>query len=170
VIDIDTEVDALFGLLNIINYRYALMSDPTEHWTALSHLWTLSVEGQYYVIWPALLTILLRRGRKVALHVTVAAILAIAAWRGIVFVSSASPYYKIYFSSDTRADELMFGCALALWRTGGLRGIRVGVRAEGIWSYDSPFGGTMPCGVSGSLRNSLAFRSNFDRSRRFALV
>ena len=109
----DTELDAAAALLYFADYRYALYP---VHETALVHTWSLAVEEQFYVFWPLLLIALLRWDRRAALRATLALIIAIGAWRGFLLVTHADPFRRIYFAFDARADELLIGCVLALWR------------------------------------------------------
>ena len=109
----DTIIDAVAALLYFADYRYAIMAPEA---TALVHTWSLSVEEQFYFIWPLLLIALLMWSRRAAMFVTSVLIIIVVAWRGFLLVSVADPVHRIYFAFDTRADELLIGCALALWR------------------------------------------------------
>jgi len=72
----------------------------------LGHTWSLAIEEQFYLVWPALLLIL--RGR--ALQFAVAAIVAASAIRLV----ATGPLE--YFSTITRADAILLGCVLAMVR------------------------------------------------------
>jgi peptidoglycan/LPS O-acetylase OafA/YrhL len=109
----DTAVDALAALFYVEDFRYAF--SPGQG-TALVHLWSLSVEEQFYFIWPFLLILSLSLfGRKRSLYVVCASIILVITWR-FALLSELSPslYYRIYASFDTRIDELLIGSALAL--------------------------------------------------------
>lgn len=93
----------------------------------LQHLWSLSVEEQFYVIWPILLVALYKvRIGKLAPRVKiffVSAALAIAstAWMIHLSVTNGFPIpndpSRVYFGTDTHAMGLLVGCAAAaLWR------------------------------------------------------
>ena len=112
----DTTIDAIAALFYVLNYHYVAMVNLDQHWTALSHLWSLSVEEQFYIIWPPLLILLLKWNRKLALQTVLVGAVIIFCWRNLLFFISEPPRYHIYFALDTRADELMIGCALALWQ------------------------------------------------------
>jgi peptidoglycan/LPS O-acetylase OafA/YrhL len=72
----------------------------------LGHTWSLAIEEQYYLVWPAL--ILLLRGRLL----TVAVIGIIAA--STVRIVATGPFE--YFSTVTRADAILVGAVVALVR------------------------------------------------------
>ncbi|HEY2478676.1 MAG TPA: acyltransferase family protein [Solirubrobacterales bacterium] len=88
----------------------------------LNHLWSLSVEEQFYIFWPFMLLIGLRfiheRGDadglrpKLALWTLVLAV-ASSIWMAILYHPSLDPS-RIYYGTDTRAAELLFGAALAM--------------------------------------------------------
>lgn len=82
----------------------------------LSHMWSLSVEEQFYVVWPLILLILLwvLRSRVV---VSVATLLLTVASFVLMF-SLAQPNMdntRVYEGTDTRAGGLLLGAALAIW-------------------------------------------------------
>ncbi|HKO13113.1 MAG TPA: acyltransferase [Acidobacteriaceae bacterium] len=76
-----------------------------------SHFWSLSVEEQFYLIWPFVLS---RMSRRAALAVAVATAALLATWRmsGIVplFPHSGWPNFHTEFCADT----LFTGCVAAL--------------------------------------------------------
>ena len=119
----NTTIDAVAALLYLADYGYVLMP---AHWSFLGHTWSLSVEEQFYFIWPLLLIVLLKWSkRRIAFYATLVLIFVVAVWRGFVFVTSSDlgatsaetrAYVRIYCAFDTRADVLLIGCALALWQ------------------------------------------------------
>lgn len=80
----------------------------------LGPTWTLAVEEQFYLVWPLLLLALLRfwNVRKVA-WITAGLAGAFVLERTVLVVIGA-PLNRLYNGPDTRADELLIGCALAL--------------------------------------------------------
>jgi peptidoglycan/LPS O-acetylase OafA/YrhL len=76
----------------------------------LVHTWTLSLEEQFYLLWPLLLPVVARRRRPALVLAVVAAL--VVAWRVVLSMSGAS-VERIYFGPDTRADAIVIGCALA---------------------------------------------------------
>jgi peptidoglycan/LPS O-acetylase OafA/YrhL len=91
---------------------YFAQSQPPS---PLQHYWSLAVEEQFYVVWPALLAVLLfARRRSVVVAALVIAAGGSLAWS---IVSTASTPTSAYFSSPARAWELAVGALLALgWR------------------------------------------------------
>jgi len=93
----------------------------------LQHLWSLSVEEQFYVIWPILLVALYKvkignLSPRVKIFV-VSATLAIASTAWMIYLSVTNGYpipndpSRVYFGTDTHAMGLLVGCAAAaMWR------------------------------------------------------
>lgn len=78
----------------------------------VGHTWSLSVEEQFYIAWPALLIGLLAisRYRGIAIGLLLATV-AISVWRLILWEPEA--IQRIARATDTRADALLIGCAVA---------------------------------------------------------
>lgn len=83
--------------------NYFVASNP---WL-LGHLWSLSIEEQFYLIWPLALAIAFRRRRTIALAVVLAAPLL-----RVVFYFAGFQYIEYYF--PTVADAIATGCLLAI--------------------------------------------------------
>jgi peptidoglycan/LPS O-acetylase OafA/YrhL len=101
---------------------------------ALNHFWSLSIEEQFYFLWPMTLLFVLRRyGRAAASWVAVAVILLCPLIRVLTFELGGAYLRHINgVSFQGRADALMFGCLVAL--SSGLRPFeRVYRWAEPIW-------------------------------------
>jgi peptidoglycan/LPS O-acetylase OafA/YrhL len=80
----------------------------------MGQTWSLSVEEYFYFLWPALLIVIARRGKRDTLKLA-----SIATAASVVYQVAASrdfqwSGYRIYFSPDTRADQLLIGCLLAV--------------------------------------------------------
>jgi len=83
----------------------------------LQHTWSLAVETQFYLVWPVLLLVILKRfGQKV---IPIAA-LAIALFSGTALflvslqLDASSSVSHVYFGTDTHSIGLFLGAALAV--------------------------------------------------------
>jgi peptidoglycan/LPS O-acetylase OafA/YrhL len=106
-------------VLHDVSY-FARFAPPSP----LNHLWSLSVEEQFYIVWPFLLMLGLHlvpeAARKTGVRPRLAAVtIAAALLSGILMAILYSPTLdpsRVYYGTDTRALELLAGAALAmLW-------------------------------------------------------
>jgi peptidoglycan/LPS O-acetylase OafA/YrhL len=85
----------------------------------LKHTWSLAVEEQWYLIWPiavfAMLKVTRERGRRLGLAIGVTAALCALStiWMISLYTPGADPS-RVYYGTDTRAQELLAGALLAL--------------------------------------------------------
>jgi peptidoglycan/LPS O-acetylase OafA/YrhL len=85
--------------------------------SALEHLWSLSIEEQFYLVFPLLCGfVLTRRSRKHAVGLVLGAALAATVVRLVLFEPGVDPS-RIYFGTDTRAAGLLLGVALGVFWT-----------------------------------------------------
>jgi peptidoglycan/LPS O-acetylase OafA/YrhL len=81
----------------------------------LGHTWSLAVEEQFYMLWPALLLAILALSSNAtsALRFILALIVVVTCWRAMLVFTGAGPD-RLYNGTDTRADALLIGAALSL--------------------------------------------------------
>ena len=86
----------------------------------LRHLWSLAAEEQFYVVWPLLLAVALRR--RVAARTLLASLagvtLFLILYRTILTLAGMGAG-RLYESPDTTADGLALGCLIAFAVHGG---------------------------------------------------
>jgi peptidoglycan/LPS O-acetylase OafA/YrhL len=96
----------------ISNYWYIFDPKGIED---LVHTWTLSVEEQFYILWPVTFAFLVSRLGVTWRLVKVIGMIAAAVWAwraGLNYYGA--PWQRLYHALDTRADALMCGSALAV--------------------------------------------------------
>lgn len=98
------------SLLYVSNYYQAIYGDPS---TAFSHTWSLGIEEQFYLCWPALF-VAFRKRPKLLMQSTAVLIGLVWVHRFVLkFVFHVRQDY-FYEAFDTRMDHLLIGCLLAL--------------------------------------------------------
>ena len=101
---------AVSSLLYFSNYFIAFNQDSNN---AFSHTWSLAIEEQFYLFFPLLFLLFCRNLKHLKIAI-VGLILATWIWRVVlVFGFTASGGY-IYSAFDTRLDNLLVGCLLAV--------------------------------------------------------
>jgi peptidoglycan/LPS O-acetylase OafA/YrhL len=86
----------------------------------LIHLWSLSVEEQFYFLAPLALVFTLPRFTRPRILTGLVAIGAIGVlWRGVLVANDVSKF-RIRFGLDTHADGLILGCVLGIAFASGL--------------------------------------------------
>ncbi len=113
-------------ILHNVSY-FARFAPPSP----LNHLWSLSVEEQFYIVWPFLLMAALHfvpeDRRKAGPRPRLAAVALVAALcsgilMAVLYHPSLDPS-RVYYGTDTRALELLVGAALAMvWPSRRLTG------------------------------------------------
>jgi peptidoglycan/LPS O-acetylase OafA/YrhL len=117
----DVTADAASAALYVSNIRFAFQAtDYLQSELAPSpilHFWSLSVEEQFYLFWPAILLLVARGrgdpGRRVAL---VAGAISVASFLLALWLTGANQPWA-FFSLPTRAWELGLGAFLAIGAT-----------------------------------------------------
>jgi peptidoglycan/LPS O-acetylase OafA/YrhL len=117
--------DALASVFYFNNWHQILAhTSYFQHFarpSLLQHFWSLSVEEQFYLVWPPVLLLLLRAGvrrSRIALGALALAI-ASAALMAALFNGTVD-HTRIYFGTDTHAAPILLGVSLACcWPTMG---------------------------------------------------
>jgi peptidoglycan/LPS O-acetylase OafA/YrhL len=99
------------ALATVTYWTNWLQADGTHLYHGLSHTWSLAIEEQFYLLWP-LVIIALRGRRRAVVALAVLGSLAAITLRLMLWDDGAG-FWRGYFGTDTRADGLLIGCALA---------------------------------------------------------
>jgi len=98
---------ALYGLtytMNVLETFSGTAKAAADH-LGVSHLWSLGLEEQFYVLWPAALYLLLRRGVRTRSILSVLVVVIVA----LVVVRES-----VRSGSMLRFDAILIGCALGV--------------------------------------------------------
>ncbi|PWJ25283.1 peptidoglycan/LPS O-acetylase OafA/YrhL [Branchiibius hedensis] len=119
--------DGLATVLYVSNWRLLLSDDAYFGSTLgmpspLRHTWSLAIEEQFYLVFPLLLVAILavtwrlspRRPRLPATAVFVVLATASAVWMAVQYVPGTEPT-RVYYSTATRAFELLIGAVAGIW-------------------------------------------------------
>ena len=83
----------------------------------LSPTWSLAQEGQFYLLWPLMLALLLRWRQRTSFVLGVLGVSILALVAAVPLVRHTYPAYGAYTSPLDRSAELLLGCGAAiLWR------------------------------------------------------
>ena len=119
--DLRSKDDAVASLLYLQNYRNAIVGHSNS---SIAHSWSLAVEEQFYLLWPAAFLLLARRGYRTTFWVLIAAIATVLAWRCLAHGVLGFSISWLYNAFDSRFDSLAIGCLLAVaLRSGKVRNV-----------------------------------------------
>jgi peptidoglycan/LPS O-acetylase OafA/YrhL len=122
-------LDSLATFFYVANWHFIVSGQnyfvATGAPSPLLHTWTLSIEEQFYIVWPLVVLGVVRCSRtlKPLLVVAVAGAVASAVEMAVLFHPQTDPT-RVYFGTDTHAQCLLVGAALAvaiaMWRRRGV--------------------------------------------------
>jgi len=112
--------DLLGSLFYVQNWRlvlsgqsyFAAFGSPSP----LRHMWSLAIEEQWYLVWPLVLSIIVTVTRR-NYHLVIATILGLATASALLMAALYHPggdASRAYYGTDTRAQALLVGAALAV--------------------------------------------------------
>ncbi len=122
--------DAIASIFYVNNWWY-IVADQSYFESIgrpplLKHLWSLAVEEQFYLVWPALAFFIVRRSSRRTLRwVALGLAAASTTWMAVLSSTNGYPEFadpsRAYFGTDAHAMGLLIGAALATaWRPGRL--------------------------------------------------
>jgi len=107
--------DAFYCFVYMVNFHFAKATgyfDTPASPSPLLHFWSLAVEEQYYLVWPALLVVLINLRRRISLVLFLAALVGSAL--ASVMLSPRYPLFAFYML-PTRMWEFLIGAGMILF-------------------------------------------------------
>lgn len=104
-------IDAFISAFYLSNWARAFLIHPPDF---LGHTWSLSIEEQFYVLWPIILFLFLNVFKERKFVIISIAIIALLSWLlRIYLANNGASIARLFNGLDTRADALMVGCTVA---------------------------------------------------------
>lgn len=150
-------LDAFAALGYVANWRMIYRGGDyftqTSAPSPLQHTWSLGIEEQFYLVWPLVVALLLAflltrwRATLLALCLSGAAASAIAA----ALLYRPQDANRAYFGTDTRAQSLLIGAALAVLLPALIAGVTGKRGSNGIMRRSAAAAGGLGIGAVGWL-------------------
>jgi peptidoglycan/LPS O-acetylase OafA/YrhL len=121
---VNLRLDSLSTLFYVSNWHFIFGNSNYFNFTAqtapLAHMWSLSIEEQFYIVWPPVVLVMLRLGRRLRPSRRLWPVLATAVVGALASALDMSTLYRhgasvmrIYEGTDTRSQDILVGAALA---------------------------------------------------------
>jgi len=114
----DLRADGLSSLFYVANWHFIATGSNYFGQTGLAspllHLWSLAVEEQFYLLWPLLVLAILKKWASLRVLLVVCVVGALASALEMALLYSPSDANRLYYGTDTRAQSLLVGAALAV--------------------------------------------------------
>jgi peptidoglycan/LPS O-acetylase OafA/YrhL len=108
--DVSPTRSAIAALTYHMNFM--MMFESTAHEWALTHTWSLSIEEQFYLVWPILVLGFVAMSRRSPARAIMIGSLAITIASSVTRVITFDDLDRVYNGIDSRAGQLCIGCAL----------------------------------------------------------
>ena len=127
-----TEVPSILSVVFYYsNYYSASAAGPFAPKLAngFQHLWSLSFEEQFYLVWPwATIVLLTIRARLRTVVIVLLSLIILVAVHRFILYQDTGRWWSIFYRTDTRADSILWGALLAhIWIRGKepKKGVRI---------------------------------------------
>ncbi len=122
---VNLRLDVLSTLFYVANWHFIFAGtnyfNLTAHTSPLQHMWSLSIEEQFYLVWPPVVLAMLwvgnrlRPARRLWPVMAAACVGAVASAVDMALLyDGPSSVMRVYEGTDTRAQDLLVGAALAV--------------------------------------------------------
>ncbi|OKI02524.1 acyltransferase [Streptomyces sp. CB02923] len=108
--------DGPWAALQATNWHF--ISEQVGYWNdadtrVFSHLWSIGIEWQFYVVWPVVVAVLARGRATRRLVPVVAAVGAVVSLAAMIALAHGPDATRVYEGTDTRAFSLLLGALMA---------------------------------------------------------
>jgi len=120
-------LDSLSTLFYVSNWHFIFGSSNyfamTAQTSPLAHMWSLSIEEQFYIVWPPVVLVLLHLGRRlrparrlwpVMATAVLGALASALEMRLLYRGGTGASLMRVYEGTDTRSQDILVGAALAI--------------------------------------------------------
>lgn len=103
-------LDTLAALFYVQNWAWGLEWLPPGIY---AHTWSLSIEEQFYILWPLTLAIMFALRLRTKTWLALTALIALSAMLWASYNAGRRPWQHSYLFTDLRVGSLFFGCFVA---------------------------------------------------------